>query len=278
MFERDKDAIREMGVVIETMTQLDDIDDNKIQRYRISEDAYELPEDVRFTPQEMALLELASSAWREGSLSVESRHALTKLISLGVTADNQLLGVAPRIRTYDRAFEALQSIQNAQGIAIFSYIKPGDTLARERNAAPLGLTNWRGNWYVLAFDVVAAAERTFLLSRIVSDVRKVPNKTFERADESFASRLHNELDALAAGTEAVISVTAGSDAALRLGSLYGEPIDDCIQIPYADRDLLTDELVSFGSDVYVISPPELIESVVAKLSVVHALHEAGVRS
>lgn len=275
MFERDKDAVRDMGVVIETLTPLDDIDDNKIQRYRISEDAYELPDDVRFTPQEMALLELAASAWREGSLTAESRHALTKLISLGVTADSQLIGVAPRIRVNDRAFDMLQSIQAAHGIAAFRYIRPGDTQARERTVAPLGLTNWRGNWYVLAFDSEAGAERTFLLSRIVSDVRKVPNKTHDCVPEAFASRLHSELDDRASGTEAIVEVSPNTDASLRLGSLYGQPVDGRVLIPFADIDLLTDELTSFGSEVLVISPPELIARVISKLTVVEMQHRAG---
>lgn len=273
MFERDKETIRDMGVVIETLTQLDDIDDNKIQRYRIAEDAYELPADVHFSPQEMALLELASSAWREGSLSAKSRHALTKLMSMGVTADSQLIGVAPRIRVNDRAFDALQAIQDAHGIAIFSYIKPGDTQARERTAAPLGLAQWRGNWFVLAFDTQANAERTFLLSRIVSDVRKLPNKTHEHDAEPFAARLTEELEDRARGSEAVVEVASQTDAALRLGALYGHPIDGRVLIPYADQDLLTDELVSFGNDVHVVEPPELVASVIAKLTLV--LHTHG---
>jgi len=275
MFERDKEAVRDMGVVIETITQLDDIDDNKIQRYRISEDDYELPTDVSFTSEEMALLELAASAWREGSLSSDSRHALTKLISLGVTADSHLIGVAPRIRLNDRAFEMLQSIQIASGIAAFSYIKPGETLARERTAAPLGLTNWQGNWYVLAFDLDANAERTFLLSRIVSVVRKIPNKTHERGSEPYASRLQTELNALAAGSEAVVAVMPFSDGALRLGGRYGKPIDGKLSIPFADLDLLTDEIVSYGSDVLVLSPPALISRVIEKLTLLQSQHQAG---
>jgi len=275
MFERDKDAVREMGVVIETLTPLDDVDDNKNQRYRIAEDAYELPADVGFTPQEMALLELAARAWREGSLSTESRHALTKLRSLGVTADSQILGVAPRIRTNDRAFEAMRSIQAAHGVAVFSYIKPGDTQAHERTAAPLGLTNWQGNWYVLACDLPAVVERTFLLSRIVSDVRKVPNKTHERVVEDFASRLHSELDERAAGAEAVVDVSPQTDAARRLGSRYGQPREGRVVIPFADLDLLTDELVEFGSDVLAVSPPELITSIIAKLTLVERQHTVG---
>ena len=275
MFERDKDAIREMGVVIDTLMQLDDVDDNKIQRYRISEDAYELPADVHFSSQEMALLELAASAWSEGSLSVASRHALTKLISLGVTADGQLIGVAPRIRANDRAFEKLRSIQDADGIALFSYIKPGDVLARERTAAPLGLANWRGHWYVLAFDLDAQAERTFLLSRIVSDVKKRANATHDRGPEAYAARLQSELDERARGSEAVVEVRPYSDASLRLAARYRQPAGETLSIPFADIDLLADELLSYGSDVRVLSPATLVSAMTSKLALIIELHSQG---
>ena len=278
MFERDKDAVRELGVVIETLTQLDDIDDNKIVRYRISEDAYELPESVRFSPQEMSLLHLAASAWREGSLSATSRHALTKLISLGVAADSPLIGVEPRIRVDDRAFEKLREILDARGVARFSYIKPGATQATERSAAPLGLTSWQGNWYVLAFDMDAQAERTFLLSRIVSDVKKVPNTVHEREHDFFASRLHEELEDRASRTRAVVDILPGTDAALRFRSrvVAGEKPGPA-SIPFADIDLLADELVGYGNDVRVIAPPELVQKVIARLTTVIALHDVSSR-
>ena len=62
---------------------------------------------MTFTPQEIALLNLAALAWREGSLSGESRRALMKLRSLGIDSDEPLLGYAPRLRARDAAFDPL---------------------------------------------------------------------------------------------------------------------------------------------------------------------------
>ena len=42
------------------------------------------------------LLKLAGTVWREGSLSADSRRALTKLNSLGVDSNDPILGYAPQ--------------------------------------------------------------------------------------------------------------------------------------------------------------------------------------
>ena len=43
--------------------------DNQALRYRIPKGQYDLPDEVRFTPDERALLGLAAEVWREASLS-----------------------------------------------------------------------------------------------------------------------------------------------------------------------------------------------------------------
>ena len=93
-FERDKDDIRELGVPLETVDSPGDAGNNQTLRYRIPRGAYELPHDITFTSDETTLLNLAAMVWREGSLSGESRRALLKLRSLGVTADEPVLGYA----------------------------------------------------------------------------------------------------------------------------------------------------------------------------------------
>ena len=83
-FERDKDDIRELGIPLETVESPDRPGDNQALRYRIPKGQYDLPDEVRFTPDELALLGLAAEVWREASLSADSQRALTKLRSLGI--------------------------------------------------------------------------------------------------------------------------------------------------------------------------------------------------
>ena len=138
-FERDKDDIRDLGVPLETVDSPGDAGNNQTLRYRIPKGAYELPADVTFSPEETALLNLAAMVWREGSLSGESRRAVLKLRSLGVTADEPLLGYAPRIRLRDAAFDPLDAAIRKSLRVRFRYLKPGEERATDRDAIPLAL-------------------------------------------------------------------------------------------------------------------------------------------
>ena len=55
-FERDKDDIRELGIPLETVESPDRPGDNQALRYRIPKGQYDLPDAVRFTPDELTLL------------------------------------------------------------------------------------------------------------------------------------------------------------------------------------------------------------------------------
>ena len=169
-FERDKEELRDLGVPLETFDAQGAENDTKFQRYRIPADRYQLPDEVRFTPDQYALLGLAAQVWREGSLSQDSRRALTKLRSLGLALDDAIIGMAPTIRTRDAAHEPLTlAIDRGQQVT-FRYLKPGRTAPELRRVSPLALVHHEGRWHLQAHDDAADAPRTFLLRRIVGQV------------------------------------------------------------------------------------------------------------
>ena len=149
-FERDKDDIRELGVPLETVELARrSAGNNQTLRYRIPKGAYDLPADVAFSPEEIALLDLAAMVWREGSLSGESRRALMKLRSLGVESDEPLLGYAPRLRAARRRVRAAAHGARAPPVVRFSYLKPGEDAARRSaTVAPLALVQYQGRWHL----------------------------------------------------------------------------------------------------------------------------------
>lgn len=258
VFERDKDEIRALGIIIETFSVEDAWGDNQNTRYRIVEEDYDFPSDVTFSGTEMALLRLAGEAWRDGSLSLDSRHALTKLRSLGITVSEPLIGLAPRINADGAVFEALKDVMDRNGYATFLYLKPGTSEPSLRTAAPLALLNRRGLWYVLAFDSNAQAERTFLLSRIVNHPKRSGTKVHEPGSADYAAALEAELDAMDAANTATVWVEPESDAAVRLTAAYGAlDHDSQLNIHYSDIHLLADELTEYGSTVRAISPDTL---------------------
>ena len=86
MFERDKENLRGLGVPIETIGDRADPDDLREARYRVPTAEYALPEDISFSPAEVALLNIAGSVWGSESLSADARSGLRKIRALGIAA------------------------------------------------------------------------------------------------------------------------------------------------------------------------------------------------
>lgn len=265
-FERDKDDIRDLGVPLETVEAPGLAGDNHNLRYRIPRGTYELPSDITFSPEETTLLTLAAMVWREGSLSAESRRAITKLRALGVATTEPVLGYAPRVRVRDAAFEPLSAALEKRQFVRFSYLKPGESDARVRTVAPLALIQHQGRWHLYADEPESGATRTFLLRRIVSAV-VVQSKTFTPPQGEASERALAELEAVWNSHTAVVEVMPGSDASTRLGKRRGTEVtaSGALALHYSDINIVADELAGFGPEARVISPPELREAVRSRL-------------
>ena len=272
-FERDKDDIRELGVPLETVQAPGDPGNNQNLRYRIPRGAYELPSEISFSAEETTLLNLAAMVWREGSLSAESRRALIKLRSLGVSADEPVIGYAPRLRVRDAAFEPLNAALGRNALVRFAYLKPGEAEARVREVAPLALVQHQGRWHLWAEEPGNPVRKTFLLRRIVSRV-ETTGKLFEAPEGDLSAVALRDLEDVWNRNTAVVEVEAGSDAATRLHKRRGtvETAPGTLALHYADANILADELAGFGPEVLVVSPPTLRDAVRTRLERTAADH------
>jgi proteasome accessory factor B len=276
-FERDKDDIRELGIPLETIESPDDPGSNHHRRYRIPKGLYDLPADITFSPEEIMLLKLAATVWREGSLSAESRRALTKLNSLGIESTDPIVGYAPSVRAREASFEPLSKAMDRGQVVAFLYLKPGESAPRRRAVAPLAVVLHEGRWHLYGTDQDAQATRTFLLSRIVGAVVALPGAGVRRDDDGQGARALAELDALWQAQTADITVEPGSDAAVRLGKRGVADTDtdtdiSTVQLHYTDLNILADELAGYGPEVLVLSPPALRDAVLARLRLVRDSH------
>jgi proteasome accessory factor B len=247
---------------------------NHLLRYRISKGDYDLPSDLTFSAQEITLLGLAATVWRQGSLSAESQRALLKLRSLGIPSDDPVIGYAPRLRTRESSFEPLRSALERHTTVTFPYLKPGDASPRKRTVSPLALVQHRGRWHLYGRDEDAAAPRTFLLARIVGAPRST-SKSFELPDGGgFAERALAELDALWRSQRATVRVVEGSDAATRLARRPDSSVDlgGVLTLHYTDVDILADELAAFGPEVEALGPGDLRAAVVKRLTILANAH------
>jgi proteasome accessory factor B len=232
---------------------------------------YALPEDISFSPAEVALLNIAGSVWGSESLSADARSGLRKIRALGIAVDEPIIGYAPRIRARDAAFPALQRAIEQCRVVTFSYLRPGDARSRERRIRPLALLEYEARWHVFGLDLTMDAERTFLLSRIVGDV----TVTRERFDEALrvgaGERALSGLEAVARRQRALLEVHPGTEAALRL-SRRAEAAEQGIVVPYVDLHVFADELASYGPEVRVVAPDDLRDEVIRRLRATLDLH------
>lgn len=279
-FERDKDSLRELGIPIETLDSPEAAGNNQLTRYRISLDKLELPDDIEFSARELSLLRLASFAWSDSTLALDSRRASMKLAALGVDIDAELLGYAPRISANDPAFAPLQAALTENVRVQFLYQKAGANHPELRDVAPLALEMVDGRWHLLSWDAQRQDDRIFLLSRITSSVKST-SEPFDPDLRSHVDAMLQSLVELGEKQRAVIDVQASTEAEARLRPLAsivepGDAVTDQMRltISYLDEAVFAEELVSFGAEVVVRQPLSLRKQVIDLLTQIRDAHSS----
>ncbi|MFY9714899.1 MAG: WYL domain-containing protein [Microbacterium sp.] len=271
MFERDKDELRTLGVPIETIGDPSDPNDLREARYRIPQAEYDLPGDIEFSAAELAVLRLAGSVWSSESVSADAQAGVRKIRALGIDGDEPIIGFAPRITARDAGFAPLQDAIEKCRVVVFDYLKPGEDAPRRRRIRPLALVDYEARWHVFGIDVDADADRMFLLGRIVADVT-VTSETFAPGlRDGAGERALAGLDRVAARNTALLEVTPGTEAALRLGR-RATAATQGIRVPFVDLHILADEIASYGPEVRVVEPAPLRDAVVTRLRAVIESH------
>ena len=259
-FERDKDALREIGIEIEV---IEEDDDNQLSRYRLVKSSFEWPQDFHPDAEEMTLLNLAGSVWQQAAFSSDTAKALDRLRAHGDVADDAgLYGYAPRIATYDRAFAPMSKAQRDRQRVSFSYRKADGSISTRR-LQPWTMSNQSGQWMVTGWDLSADGDdktRNFLLKRIVS------NLTID-VSQSFAAPTKEQVDKAKAALQkhidsnlAEINVRRGSVAASHFGLTQNSGAEWVKhKFNYMDAGLLADELREYALDIQVVGPAELVK-------------------
>src|SRR5690606_7577398 len=169
MFERDKDDLRELGLVIETVESLD----GEVG-YLARRDSNRLP-PITLDAEEAAALGLAAKVWQQARLAGAASGALQKLRAAGLPEDVDPYethgALEPRIPVHEAAFEPLMLACRDRRPVVFEYRKATAARPETRHVEPWALECWRGHWYLAGFDRDRGAERVFRLSRITGKVR-----------------------------------------------------------------------------------------------------------
>ncbi|MFD9498507.1 helix-turn-helix transcriptional regulator [Streptomyces sp. NPDC060035] len=268
MFERDKDDLRELGLIIETVENLDGD-----TGYLARRDSNRLP-PITLDAEEAAALGLAAKVWQQARLAGAASGALQKLRAAGMPEAEDAYEVhsalEPRIPVHEAAFEPLMLACRDRRPVTFDYRKANAARPEQRQVEPWTLECWRGHWYLAGWDRDRGAERVFRLSRIAGRVRsragaytaQVPDVvTVRETVESWAGET--------ATRTARIRLRAGSGYPLRSRAISVRELGDGwdeLEIPYGHG--LDAWLVEFGPDVVVKEPADLRADVMDRLRAV----------
>ncbi|GAA3882131.1 helix-turn-helix transcriptional regulator [Streptomyces sedi] len=269
-FERDKDDLRELGMVIETVESLD----GEVG-YLARRDLNRLP-PVALDAAEAAALGLVARVWQQARLAGAASGALQKLRAAGVpmveAEADHYSALEPRVPAGDAAFEPLMIACRDRRVVTFDYRKSNAATPEARQVEPWALECWHGNWYLAGFDRGRGAQRVFRLSRIVGRVRS-------RSGE-FTAEVPDQV-AVREGVAAFAGEHATAQARIRLRAGAGYPLRaratrflsrgvewDELEIPYGHG--LDAWLAEFGPDVLVLEPAELRADVLERLRAVAA--------
>lgn len=269
MFERDKDALRDLGVPLVTETDAAHGDD---VGYRIDTAGYELP-PVDLTPAEVGVLSLAAQVWRDAGLRAPAVRGLTKLRAVGPAPEpDATAGLTLRVRAPEAGFEAILEAITARTTVTFRYRAASTGQARARHVEPWRLISQDRGWYLAGFDRDRGAARAFRLSRIEGRVRA----TGTLAAQPVPDRLDPSILSAARGPGGLarLALLPERGAVLRsaaIGAVVPDGNRDVVEIAFEDREVLAAELAGYADAAVVLGPPDLRDAVVRRLRAAAAL-------
>ncbi|MFD9288701.1 helix-turn-helix transcriptional regulator [Streptomyces sp. NPDC060030] len=268
MFERDKDDLRELGLIIETVENLDGD-----TGYLARRDSNRLP-PITLDAEEAAALGLAAKVWQQARLAGAASGALQKLRAAGMPEAEDAYephsALEPRIPVHEAAFEPLMLACRDRRPVTFDYRKGNAARHEQRQVEPWTLECWRGHWYLAGWDRDRGAERVFRLSRISGRVRSragaftahVPDAvTVRETVESWAGETATRTARIRLRTGSGYPLRSRATSVRELGDGWDE-----LEIPYGHG--LDAWLVEFGPDVIVSEPADLRADVMDRLRAV----------
>jgi predicted DNA-binding transcriptional regulator YafY len=265
MFERDKEELRDIGIPLERAAT--DVWETE-EGYLIRREEATLP-DLGLEPDEQAALWLAARASLGGDTTLQ--RALLKVSlaggtvpSSGSSADATVAGAAsPHLPGLLDAIAERRRVR-------FRYRTGGGGAPASRTVEPHAL-EYRGGWYLAAYDTNREAVRHFKLDRFASEVTPVAGKVpqFEPPASAPPGVPHGPWEG-AATIEARIAFGPSSAwwVQRRTGARVVAQRDDGwieLAVPMADRTTFLSWVLGFADDAEILSPDDLRAAAIERL-------------
>ena len=179
MFERDKKALREANIPIETVSL--DVAQGDAQAYILDKRDWLLT-DLKLTERERMLISFAATGWQNHHMAQTAREAARQIggrVSQ-VNTRNQL-----RLGFDQRNFpEVLEAIRLHKSLTL-DYASKTSGQTSQRHIDPWQVVCRRGAWYVIGFDLDKGDMRVFKISRIIGNVQITDNEITTSMPEDF---------------------------------------------------------------------------------------------
>jgi predicted DNA-binding transcriptional regulator YafY len=256
-FERDKEALRAMGIPIEVVK---DALTDQAEGYIIRKESYYLPQ-LDLEPDELAALRLAADA-----VLGAGDEATSGLLKLSVDQPLDPLSGPKVVWGADIAAEQplvpeLYAALLVRTPVSFGYEAAAAEDVERRRLEPYALLHRRGQWYAVGRDLDRDALRSFKLSRMRDPVEPMEG-TYEIPD-SFDAAAHLGEEAWERGPDGPIPVTVRFLEPLRwwaeqnLSDWPATPGPDGaldVQLRVGRIEALLSWIIERGSDVEIVAP------------------------
>lgn len=273
MFERDKAALRELAIPVETKPV--DLFHDDVLGYRIDRSDWLMPE-ISLTAPERTYLSLAASAWQSAQLSTAARQAVS---SVDAREQESALSVPVSLAKGRRHIsEILSAITNAKTVT-FGYVGLNQIDVVARTIDPWRALLHSGHWYLIGFDQEKGEVRTFRTDRIVGDLVETRHDILEPMPVDF------DLTTITSTWEssdrepmiAKVLARPGRAGSLRVLATSCEVGDewDELTIPYHHESQLVGLIASSCDVTRIKSPQELHDSVSRIVSTTLSVHDSG---
>lgn len=259
-FERDKDELRETGIMVEAVIPDFEDQNNQATKYIIRSDSFYWPKGISLTPRQLTLLSLAADAWAGGSLSSLASKGINKLRALGEISDGEsIIGIAPRLNSSEPNLYEIGNAISDRRVIEFAYRKPKTDEILTRTLEPWLLRQIGGQWLVLGFDQLRQEPRNFMLRRMVNKVKVVRGtEPFDPPSQSDIDAAVADLEKLAEKQIATIKVKKNTEAWFRYELDLGTNASSGkVELRYYDIHVLAEQLREYASEIEVIKPTEL---------------------
>ena len=273
MFERDKAALRDLAIPVETKPV--DMFHDDVLGYRIDRSDWLMPE-ISITTEERTYLALAASAWQNAQLSTAARQAVSSVDAREQGAEISVPVSLAKGRRH--ITEILAAIANGKTV-VFDYVGLNQSEVVKRTIDPWRALLHSGHWYLMGFDQDKGEVRTFRTDRIVGDLVETKHEILESMPKDFDLSTitdtweHSDKDA----TIATVLVRPGRAASLRVLATtcdIGDEWDE-LTIPYHHESQLIGLIASSCDVTRVKSPQSLQDSVTRIVTTTLSVHNFG---